>query len=132
VPCIFCRIIEGSAPSFKVFENEHAYAFLDRAAVAPGHTLVVPRRHTADIWSIERSEAGRVMEAVHDVARLLGERLRPDGMTISQANRAAAGQDVFHLHVHLIPRHDGDGLLPRWASTHPSEQELRTVHAAIS
>jgi histidine triad (HIT) family protein len=89
--CIFCRIADGSAPARKVYENEYACAFLDRAAVAPGHTLVIPRHHVADIWDIDRVGAGRLMEAVHEVARLIGERLQPDGMTISQANRAAAG-----------------------------------------
>jgi histidine triad (HIT) family protein len=125
--CVFCRIVEGSAPSYPVYQDEHAFAFLDRAAVAPGHTLVVPRRHTADIWSIDRAEAGRLMETVHDVARLLGERLSPDGMTISQANRAAGGQGVLHLHVHLLPRYTGDGLLARWRPTHPTDADLKAM-----
>jgi len=120
---VFCRIAQGAAPSRKVYEDEYAYAFLDRAAVAPGHTLVIPRHHAADIWAIDKIGAGRLMEAVHEVARLLGERLHPDGMTISQANRAAGGQDVFHLHVHVIPRYVGDGLIRRWEGSRPSEQE---------
>jgi histidine triad (HIT) family protein len=125
--CVFCRIVEGSVPSRKVYEDEYAYAFLDWAAVAPGHTLVIPRQHVADIWGISKVGAGRLMEAVHEVARLLGERLHPDGMTISQANRHAGGQDVFHIHVHLIPRYIGDGLIRRWEASSPSEPELDAV-----
>jgi histidine triad (HIT) family protein len=122
--CVFCRIVAGAEPSWRVHENEHAYAFLDRSPATAGHTLVVPRTHAADIWDISRPAAGRLMETAHDVARLLDDRLRPDGMTLFQANRAAGWQDVFHMHIHLVPRYAGDQLTKSWIARPATEQEL--------
>jgi len=110
-----------------VYENEHAVAVLDRSPAVPGHTLVMPRRHAADIWDISREDAAYVMGAVHDVAALLRERLRPDGMTLFQANRAAGWQSVFHLHVHLVPRHAGDPLTTSWKPQTVTEGDLDEV-----
>ena len=97
----------------------------------PGHTLVLPRRHATDIWDIRRADAGRLMEAVHDVAALLEERLSPDGMTLFQANRPAGWQTVFHIHVHLVPRHRGDSLTPAWKPRPATEAELDATLSRI-
>jgi histidine triad (HIT) family protein len=125
--CLFCMITAGQERSWKVYENEHAVAVLDRSPAVPGHTLVMPRRHAADIWDISREDAAYVMGAVHDVAALLRERLRPDGMTLFQANRAAGWQTVFHMHVHLVPRHAGDPLTTSWKPQTATEGELDEV-----
>lgn len=122
--CIFCRIVAGGERSWQVYQNEDAVAILDRSPAVPGHTLVIPRRHAADIWDIGRDDAGRLMGAVHDVAALLEDRLKPDGLTLFQANRAAGWQTVFHLHVHLVPRHRGDPLRTSWKPQAASEAEL--------
>ena len=122
--CVFCQIVAGAERSWRVWENEHACAFLDRSPATAGHTLVVPRAHAADIWDISRPDAGRLMEAAHDVAGLLLERLRPDGMTLFQASRAAGWQEVFHMHIHLVPRYAGDQLTRSWTARPASEQEL--------
>ena len=122
--CVFCQIVAGAERSWQVWENEHACAFLDRSPATAGHTLVVPRAHAADIWDISRPDAGLLMEAAHDVAGLLLERLRPDGMTLFQANRAAGWQDVFHMHIHLVPRYAGDQLIRSWTARPASELEL--------
>ncbi len=129
--CIFCKIAAGQERSWKVYENEHAVAVLDRSPAVPGHTLVMPRRHAADIWDIGREDATVVMGAVHDVAALLRERLRPDGMTLFQANGAAGWQTVFHLHVHLVPRHAGDRLTASWTPQAATEGELDEVLGRI-
>lgn len=122
--CLFCRIVAGEERAWRFYENEHAVAILDRFPSVPGHTLVIPRRHAADIWDIPREDAGRLMEAVHDVAALLDKRLSPDGMTLFQANRAAGWQTVFHIHVHLVPRYKGDPLTPSWKPQRATEAEL--------
>jgi histidine triad (HIT) family protein len=129
--CIFCKITAGEERAWLVYENEHAVAVLDRSPAVAGHTLVLPRRHAADIWDIGRADAGRLMEAVHDVAALLEERLRPDGMTLFQANRAAGWQTVFHLHVHLVPRHQGDPLTASWKPQSATEEELDATLARL-
>jgi histidine triad (HIT) family protein len=129
--CLFCRIATGQERAWKVYENEHAVAVLDRFPAVPGHTLVMPRRHAADIWAIGRADAALVMEAVHDVAALLRERLEPDGLTLFQANRAAGWQTVFHMHVHLVPRRVGDPLTASWEPQPVSEAELDAVLGRI-
>jgi histidine triad (HIT) family protein len=125
--CIFCRIAAGTEPSWQVWENEYAYAFLDKSPATIGHTLVVPRVHAADIWDISRQDVARLMETVHDVARLLNDKLRPDGLTLFQANRAAGWQEVFHMHIHLVPRYAGDQLTRAWTARPAAEQELDEV-----
>jgi histidine triad (HIT) family protein len=129
--CLFCRIVAGQERAWQVYENADAIAILDRFPSVPGHTLVIPRRHAVDIWDISRVDAARLMAAVHDVAALLEERLHPDGMTLFQANRPAGWQTVFHIHVHLVPRHKGDPLTPSWTPRPATEAELDEAHARI-
>lgn len=125
--CTFCKILEGSLPSFRVYADDETIAFLDKAQFTRGHTLVIPRRHAADIWDIDEDQAVAVMRTVHRVARLLRERLAPSGLNVVQANGSAAWQDVFHSHVHLIPRYGDDTFVPPWKSTSPTEQQLGDV-----
>ena len=128
--CIFCRIIAGNAPAFVVAEDDQTVAFLDRGQATEGHTLVVPRTHATDIWSISEVDASAVMSMAKRVAHLLDERLAPDGLNITQSNRAAGWQDVFHFHVHVIPRWTGDGLVhhgdPRGLQTRKYRQRWAT------
>ena len=127
VDCTFCKIIEGLLPSWRVYEDENSVAFLDKGQVTRGHTLVVPRRHAEDIWALSEDEARAVMQSVHRVARLLRDNLELLGLNVSQANGRAAWQEVFHFHVHLIPRYGDDGFFPPWRSTSPSQQQLTDV-----
>jgi histidine triad (HIT) family protein len=90
--CIFCSIPEGTWPSWRVYEDEVALAFLDIDQATPGHTLVVPRRHTADIWSITEDEASAVMRSVHRVAAQLRDTLQPLGLNVVQSNGVAVGK----------------------------------------
>jgi histidine triad (HIT) family protein len=131
VDCTFCRIVDGLLPSWSVYEDEHSVAFLDRAQVTRGHTLVVPRRHAEDIWALSEDEARAVMGSIHRVARQLRDRLGMPGMNITQANGTAAWQDVFHYHVHLIPRYGHDGLRPPWRPTSPSPEQLSNLQQEI-
>jgi len=129
--CTFCRILEGALPSWRVYEDEHTVASLDKGQVTRGHTLVVPRRHAEDIWALSEDEARDVMRSVHRVARVLRDKLGPLGMNVTQANGRAAWQEVFHYHVHLIPRYGGDGFNPPWRSTRPSQEQMREVHERL-
>ena len=129
--CIFCRIVAGDAPAFVVAEDERSVAFLDRGQAAQGHTLVVPRSHAADIWAISESDVCAVMAMAKRVAHLLDHRLAPDGLNLTQSNRPAGWQDVFHFHLHVIPRWAGDGLRPPWSPTRPSDEELASTLALL-
>lgn len=132
VQCVFCRIVHGSVPSWKVHETEHPVAFLDRAAVTPGHTLVAPRAHAVDIWDIEKQVAAHFMECVHEVAAILKQSLKSDGMTLFQANRPAGWQDVLHFHMHVVPRWNGDDLIRPWDPTPTDGAALHGVLRRIS
>jgi histidine triad (HIT) family protein len=130
--CIFCSIIAGTTPAWRVDEDDHTLAFLDIGQATVGHTLVVPKQHAADIWSITDQQATEVARAVRRVAALLHDKLEPEGMSVTQSNGAAAWQTVFHYHVHVIPRYPGDGLVPPWRSSRPSPEALEAVHHRIT
>ena len=87
--------------------------------------------HAADIWELSEGDAAAVMVMVKRVAELLDEKLAPDGLNLSQSNRAAAWQDVLHFHLHVIPRWAGDGVVPPWRSTHPSDDRLAATLARL-
>jgi histidine triad (HIT) family protein len=102
--CPFCEIISGSIPAKKVYEDSSSLAFLDINPRNPGHTLVVPRKHYATILDIPEKEAGRLFQAVKQVASAVQAGMKAQGISISQSNGAAAGQLVPHMHFHVIPR----------------------------
>lgn len=103
--CIFCKIINGEIPSYKIYEDDVVYAFLDITQVTPGHTLVVPKKHTKDIFEYDEELASQVFARIPKIARAL-EKAYPDmqGLNIINNNREVAYQSVFHSHIHLIPR----------------------------
>lgn len=123
----FCRIVAGKAPAEVVYEDAETLAFLDVAPATEGHTLVVPRMHVENLLEATVEDAAAVMHGVHQVAGLLDRRLRPEGITLFQANRMAGWQDVFHLHVHVVPRYSGDQLVKPWEGAHEGASELGTV-----
>ena len=103
--CIFCKIINGEIPSYKIYEDDIVYAFLDITQVTPGHTLVVPKKHAKDIFEYDEELASQVFARIPKIARAL-EKAYPDmqGLNIINNNREVAYQSVFHSHIHLIPR----------------------------
>lgn len=111
--CIFCAIVAGDAPSFGVYEDQHAVAFMDINPAVEGHTLVVPRAHAVDLLDIDPDVAGRVMAAAVRVSGMLSRALQTDGINMVHASGAAAWQSVFHFHLHLMPRWRGD-TVPFW------------------
>src|SRR6478752_2535259 len=102
--CLFCKIVAGELPSREVYSEERAYAFLDIAPWHRGHTLVIPRQHVVDLVQGPAVLAD-IAPAIDTVARLLVDRLDADGLNLFSAAGAVAGQEVFHLHVHLVPRY---------------------------
>lgn len=108
--CIFCRIIRGEIPSTKVYENEHVLAFLDINPIAPGHTLVIPKAHCETLVDMPEQAGPHVIAALAKIGKAAMEAAEADGFNCLQNNFAAAGQEVFHSHWHIIPRFEGDGL----------------------
>ena len=105
--CIFCKIISGEVPSRRIYEDDRALAFLDIGAWHRGHALVVPKRHVPDLITGPAS-LSEIAPAIDAVARLLMDRLAADGINLLSSTGEAAGQEVFHLHVHVVPRWNGD------------------------
>lgn len=101
--CLFCRIVSGELPSRQVYADAHAVAFLDINPWHVGHTLVVPRRHVDDLLG-EPEALTEIAPAIAATSRLLVDRLAADGLNLVHSTGVAAGQEVFHLHVHLVPR----------------------------
>ena len=103
--CVFCRIGAGDAPAERVLEDERTMAFLDIHPAGEGHTLVIPKRHSATVWDAAGEDWHAVWETVRRVAAVLRGAFDPDGLSVRQANGHLGGQEVMHLHVHLIPRY---------------------------
>ncbi len=108
--CIFCQIVAGSAPAHIVYTDEQLIAFLDLFPAHPGHTLIIPRRHSDDIFSADPEDIAAVGRLAVPLARVLDRVTGADGLGVHQLNRAAAGQTVFHYHMHLIPQTAGQPL----------------------
>ena len=109
--CIFCQIVSGQIPSSKVYEDEEVLAFLDITQVTKGHTLVIPKKHYRNMLEMDAEAASSLFARVPKIAKQLQEKLGASGVNIINNNEEAAGQTVFHTHVHLLPRFDAtDGL----------------------
>ncbi len=109
--CPFCAIAAGELPAAIVADEGEVLAFMDLRQANPGHVLVVPRRHAADLYALTPAEAGQVMQLAQRVAQALRAQLDPPGLNLWQSNGHAGGQEVFHFHLHVQPRRVGDGLL---------------------
>jgi histidine triad (HIT) family protein len=121
--CTFCKILAGEIPATIVDEDERTIAFMDIAPATRGHALVVPREHAPDLLGVDREDLEAVALAAQRLARRAKERLGADGINLLNSCGAAAWQTVFHFHVHVIPRYDGDPLRLPWvpASGDPGE-----------
>ena len=108
----FAKILRGELPCYKVFEDDHVFAFLDIMPRSPGHTLVIPPAPARNILDITPDDYGHVARASHRIAAAAMKAFKADGITIQQFNEAAGGQVVFHLHMHVLPRHERVPLLP--------------------
>lgn len=104
--CVFCKIVNGEIPSTKIYEDEDVLAILDLSQVTYGHTLVMPKKHTADLIECDEETYLKVMSTVQKLAKLITEKCHASGCNILSNIHASAGQTVMHMHVHIIPRYD--------------------------
>ena len=131
---IFAKILRGETPSARVFEDDHVYAFMDAFPLAKGHTLVIPKHSTArNLLEEEPETLASLILGVQRIARAVRAALNPDGVLVFQTNGAPAGQTVFHLHFHVLPRWAGDGPPGRHASGQMADlAELKALAAQIA
>ena len=129
--CIFCRIIKGDIPAAKVFEDKDILAFLDISPANPGHTLVMPKKHVEKSTDLKEAEVKKLFSIVNKVTLAVHKAVSPAGYNIIVNNGKSAGQVVPHLHVHIIPRHDNDGIDLDWPQKKYADGQMTEVKDAI-
>jgi histidine triad (HIT) family protein len=122
--CLFCGIVEGSVPSETIDSDERTIAFMDIAPATPGHALVVPRKHSADLLEIEADDLSAAAIAAQRLAGRIKEVLDADGIDLINACGAAAWQTVFHFHIHVVPRYEDDPLKLPWVPEEGDKGEI--------
>ena len=132
--CVFCKIIKGEIPSFKVFENDKVMAFADISPISPGHTLVIPKKHSENIWDISEDDLTAVHGAAKIIATALKKTLGVDGVAALQLNGRAVHQEVMHFHLHLVPRRENDPPLPitQWRPEPGNMEEVKSIADKIA
>ncbi len=130
--CIFCKIVGGELPARIVDEDDRTIAFMDIAPATRGHALVIPRAHAGDLLSVGADDLQAVALAAQRLARRAKERLGADGVNLINSCGAAAWQTVFHFHVHVIPRYDGDPLKLPWVPAPGDSQEIAVAAQELS
>lgn len=129
--CIFCRIISGEIPSTTIYENSKFKVIMDIAPANKGHVLILPKEHYDNIYDIDTATAGELFELAVMTARALKSVLDCDGMNILQNNGTVAGQTVFHFHMHIIPRYEGDTVNIGWKELSYEDGEIEQLREAI-
>ena len=129
--CIFCAIVAGDAPAEIVDSDEHTVTMMDINPATKGHALVIPREHTEDLLSISEEDLCHTALAAQRIAKRMETSLEPDGFNLLNSTRAAAWQTVFHFHVHVVPRYEGDPLELPWIPKGADMDEVATIAATI-
>ena len=129
--CVFCRLVAKEIPAAVLYEDELTIAFMDAGQVNPGHVLVAAKRHAENIYELDDAQAGALLKTAARVARAIRDAFKPQGLSVYQANGKAAWQTVFHYHMHLVPRHEGDGMALAWPAKNPSREKLSEYAAVI-
>jgi histidine triad (HIT) family protein len=125
--CIFCKIVAGRIPSYKLLEDEETIAFMDINPVHPGHALAVAKGHWPTVDLIPPETLAAVAKSAQRIAKAVMGELKPDGVNLLQANGPGAGQSVPHLHIHIMPRRAGDNVLLNWEPRSGDRAEIEGV-----
>jgi len=129
--CVFCRIVAQQIPATVVYEDEATLAFMDIGQVNPGHVLVACKAHVENIYDLADAQAAAVFRSAVRVARAIRAAFNPPGLSVYQANGKPAGQTVFHFHLHVLPRHDADGMQLVWPVKNPPREKLEEYAGLI-
>ena len=129
--CVFCRIVARQIPANVVHEDEEVLAFMDLGQVNPGHVIVAAKSHAETLMDLTPDQAGAAFRTARRIARAVEAAFEPEGITVVQANRPVGEQTVPHFHLHVVPRHTGDGMGFIWPTKHPPQEELAAYAACI-
>jgi len=130
--CLFCKIVAGELPCHKIWEDERSLAFLDIFPGCEGHALVIPKCHAVDFFDLEKEDRDAVMDTARRVAEVLVRETGAQGLNLHQSNGEAAGQVIFHFHLHLLPRREKDGLQTPWKPAEGQGEALAELAARLS
>lgn len=130
--CIFCKIATGVISSRTLYEDGHFRVILDVGSASKGHALILPKEHYADLWDLPEELAAESMKLARKMSAKMKESLQCDGFNLVQNNGYAAGQTIFHYHLHLIPRYEGGERIVSWHAGAPTEEELDEVKKLIT
>ena len=130
--CIFCKIAGGDIPSKTLYEDEEFKVILDLGPATKGHALILPKNHYANLYELPDEDASKVMLLAKKMATHMTQKLNCDGFNLVQNNGEAAGQTVFHFHLHLIPRYENDGQTLGWKPLEPTQEELEEIKNIIT
>lgn len=122
--CIFCKIVKGNIPSILIYEDDVAKVILDRFPSTRGHLLIISKSHFENIFDVDEKVYAHIMKLAIKFSKLVKSVYKPDGINILQNNGTEAGQSVFHIHVHIIPRKKDDNISITWIPTEPTIEEL--------
>ena len=122
--CIFCKIINGEIPAFKIYEDEYVLCFLDISQASEGHTLIVPKKHFENLFDVDQETLNHMAQAVKMVTNLLKEKLGVTDVNLLNNSGTNAGQTVMHLHFHIIPRKEGDNINFSFQENEPNFDKL--------
>lgn len=129
--CVFCRIVSGEIPTKKLYEDDRTLAFLDIMPASEGHALVIPKGHYETLLDISKEELKKLIIAVREVAKGVIRSTNATGFNVLQSNKEIAGQVVPHVHFHIIPRYEGDGLHFHWPHKDVTDEELLSMQKRI-
>ena len=130
--CIFCKLANGVFETNKIYEDDDFTVILDAAPATRGHALILPKEHYANIYELDEETAGKAFKLAKKLAAHMTDKLGCDGFNIVQNNGEAAGQTVFHFHMHLIPRYRGDGAFLQWKPTEPAAEAQKELCGLLS
>ena len=130
--CLFCKIVAGEIPATRVREDERTIAFMDINPATRGHLLVVPREHSRDLLEITAEDLAACAAAAQDLAKRVTDRLGADGVNLLNSCGSPAWQTVFHFHIHVIPRYDGDPLRLPWTPAPGDPDEIAAAGAELA
>lgn len=126
--CIFCKLANGDIPTTTLFEDENFRVIFDASPATVGHALIIPKDHVANVFEISDELQAKAYQLAKKMAAILVDVFKADGINILQNNNEAAGQTVFHFHIHLIPRYDSDKAMVSWT---PGEQNKEVLESAL-
>ena len=129
--CIFCKLANGVFPTNSIYEDDDFNVILDNGPATKGHALILPKEHYRNIYELPEDVAAKAFVLAKKLAVQMTDKLGADGFNIVQNNEEVAGQSVFHFHMHLIPRYEGDGQKILWNPTQPSEDELKSIREIL-